>query len=129
MPQAKGFVMSMKKSNLVLMAILDKLSKEMGDATLTLCFEDLDLDRSFESHFDIMCLWAINEGLMTIANESRSKPSHTDTSYMKLKAPCLTSFGIAVGSLAVNSMNGDIILATAVIKYQDVAAILKPEAR
>jgi hypothetical protein len=109
------------------LALLDKLSIEMGEATLTVSFEDLDLDSSYESHFDVMCLWAVKEGLVSASNDYIPRPSHSTTSYLTLKSPCLTSLGIAVGALACQSMNGDIVLATAVIKHPGVSGILNPK--
>lgn len=119
--------MSIKRGNVVLMAIFDTLSREMGEATLGLSFEDLKLDVCLESHFDTMCLWAVNEGLMTISNKDSLGGTDTERSYLKLKNPCLTSLGIAVGALAVNKMHGDIILSTAIARNPGIAHLINAE--
>lgn len=119
--------MSIKIGNVVLMALFDTLSREMGEATLELRFEDLDLDVMLESHFDTMCLWAVNEGLITVSNSDEVAGTNTELSYLTLRNPCLTSLGIAVGALAVNTMQGDIILSTAMARNPGIASLIKTD--
>lgn len=119
--------MSIKIGNVVLMALFDTLSREMGEATLELRFEDLNLDVKLESHFDTMCLWAVNEGLITVSNSDEVSGTNTEHSYLTLRNPCLTSLGIAVGALAVNSMQGDIILSTAMARNPGIASLIKTD--
>ncbi|MFX4299846.1 hypothetical protein [Pseudosulfitobacter pseudonitzschiae] len=119
--------MSIKIGNVVLMTLFDTLSREMGEATLELCFEDLDLDETLESHFDTMCLWAVNEGLITVSNGEEVSGTNTEHSYLTLKNPCLTSLGIAVGAIAVNTMQGDIVLSTAMARNPGISNLIKAD--
>lgn len=119
--------MSIKIGNVVLMALFDTLSREMGEAMLELSFEDLGLSETLESHFDTMCLWAVNEGLITVSNRGAISGTNTEHSYLKLKNPCLTSLGIAVGALAANTMQGDIILSTAMARNPGIANLIKTD--
>ncbi len=51
--------------------------------------------------------------------------AHTVHSYARLHNPALTSLGVTVASVAMNRLDGNVVLATAVVKNPDMLATIR----
>jgi hypothetical protein len=114
--------MGLTEGNETLLGIFDFLARNIGDTTLDVDFEDFDLPPRLEASFDGMCRWAIHEGLITVMSTRNLDDAHTIHSYAKLQNPSITSLGVTVASVAMNRLEGNIILATALVKNPDMLA-------
>jgi len=112
--------MGLAEGNETLLGIFDFLARNIGDTTLDVDFEDFDLPPHLEASFDGMCRWAIYEGLITVMSTKNLDDAHTTHSYAKLQNPAITSLGVTVASVAMNRLEGNIILATALVKNPDL---------
>jgi hypothetical protein len=108
--------MSLSRSNAVLRNILEFLMDQMGRSSLNLRFEDFGMPAENEPFFDGMVVWALREGLISLQASENLANAHTEHSYARLRAPAITSFGMAVYAYALREMEGNILQATAFMK-------------
>lgn len=113
--------MTLARQNQTLLGILDHLVRNLGSMTLDLAFEDFGLDPAMEPLFDGICLWARNEGLITVTSATNLDDAHTARSYARLNNPAITSLGVIVASVAVEHLDGNVILATAMAHNPSLA--------
>lgn len=108
--------MALCEGNETLLGLFDYLTVNIGLSTLQVRFEDLGLDQRLEPHFDGMCRWAIEEGLITVMDTEHLETAHTSRSYAVLYNPAITTLGISSAGYAVDRLEGNIILAASILK-------------
>jgi hypothetical protein len=119
------YVMTLNAQNQTLIGILDHLARHLGSTTLDLTFEDFGLHEAYEPYFDGMCLWALNEGLVTVMSASNLDDAHTRRSYAHLHNPAITSLGVMVASLAMEHLDGNVVLATALTRHRGLSGHMR----
>lgn len=112
--------MGLTEGNETLLGIFDFLARNIGCTTLDVDFEDFGLPERLEASFDGMCLWAIHEGLITVMSTKNLDDAHTVHSYARLHNPAITSLGVSVASVAMNRLDGNVVLATALVKNPEL---------
>lgn len=117
--------MTLELQNETLLAILDHLVRNLGSSTLDVCFEDVDIHPDLEPLFDGMCRWALDEGLITVMSADHLETAHTETSYAHLHNPAITSLGVIVASTAMEHLDGNVVVATAMAKAPGLAHLAR----
>jgi len=112
--------MGLTEGNETLLGIFDFLARNIGCTTLAVDFDDFDMPARLEPSFDGMCLWAIHEGLITVMSTKNLDDAHTTHSYATLHNPAITSLGVSVASVAMNRLDGNVVLATALVKNPEL---------
>lgn len=110
--------MALAQANECLLGVLDFLTRNMGLSTLTVRFEDVGLPRYLEPYFDGMVRWAERETLLTLADSRGLYGANSDQSFAVLINPAITTLGISAANTAIDSLDGNVVLAAALLRHR-----------
>ena len=117
--------MTLDHQNRVLIGILDILADQMGRTGLEMAFEDFGMPESLEPYFDGMVCWARDEELIRLENATDLGNASAERSFASLHNPAITSRGVMVASIAMQHLDGNVVLAAGMARHPDLSHLVR----